>query len=78
MAVSEGQLYACDAGGKDIFQMKAPHEGIIVFGNESLGVSSEITHMVKDVFAIPGHNSLGAESLNVASAAAIVAAWWRM
>lgn len=69
-------LYICDAGGKNIYSIKTPEEGIIVFGNESLGVSGELMHKVKDVIAIPGDRTLGAESLNVASAAAIVAAWW--
>ena len=70
------QLYICDAGGKSIYSMVTPREGIIVFGNESLGVSGELMHKVKDVIAIPGERSKGAESLNVASAAAVVAAWW--
>ena len=77
MNIGAGKIYACDTDGTDIFQRQAPSEGIIVLGNESLGVSSEITDQVKDVFAIPGQFSLGAESLNVASAAAIIAAWWR-
>lgn len=70
-------IYVCDTDGKDIFQMTPPASGIIVLGNESLGVSGAISHQVKDVLAIPGHWSQGAESLNVASAAAIFAAWWR-
>jgi len=77
MSIGEGKLYVCDAGGKNINTIDPPREGIIVLSNESLGVSSEIMHQVKEVLAIPGDKSLGAESLNVASAAAIVAAWWR-
>ena len=76
LAMGDSKLFVCDAGGKNINEIKAPTEGIIVLGNESLGVSDEIMHQVKDVFAIPGDRSMGAESLNVASAAAIVAAWW--
>ena len=75
--IGAGHIYACDMEGKDIFKMEAPKEGIIVLGNESLGVSGDITHQVKEVLAIPGQWSLGAESLNVASAAAVIAAWWR-
>jgi RNA methyltransferase, TrmH family len=70
-------LMICDAGGKSIYSIEPPEQGIIVFGNESLGVSDDIMHQVKEVIAIPGDRSLGAESLNVASAAAIVASWWR-
>ncbi|MBK9106551.1 MAG: hypothetical protein IPL92_18830 [Saprospiraceae bacterium] len=76
LAIGDAKIFVCDAGGKNINDIMAPAEGIIVLGNESLGVSDEIMHRVKDVFAIPGDRSLGAESLNVASAAAIVAAWW--
>jgi TrmH family RNA methyltransferase len=71
------RLYICDTSGKSIYSMNAPKEGIIVLGNESLGVSEELMHQVKEVISIPGHHSLGAESLNVASAAAIIAAWRR-
>jgi TrmH family RNA methyltransferase len=77
MSIGEGKLYVCDAEGKSIHTINPPSEGIIVLSNESLGVSSDIMHQVKEVLAIPGDRSLGAESLNVASAAAIVAAWWR-
>lgn len=73
---ADNNLYICDTSGKSIFSMKAPQDGIIVFGNESLGVSEDIMHKVKDVITIPGDQRLGAESLNVASAAAIIAFWW--
>lgn len=76
LAISHGKIYVCDSDGKSINRIDPPAEGILVLGNESLGVSGEISHQVKEVFAIPGDRSLGAESLNVASAAAIVAAWW--
>ena len=76
MSVAEGKLYVCDADGKNINSINPPKDGIIVLSNESLGVSSDIMHQVKEVLAIPGDKRLGAESLNVASAAAIVAAWW--
>ncbi len=76
LSIGTGRIYVCDADGKDINSFNPPADGIIVLGNESLGVSGEIAHQVKEAFAIPGGRSLGAESLNVASAAAIVAAWW--
>jgi TrmH family RNA methyltransferase len=76
LSIGAGKIYVCDSDGKDINSFLPPVDGIIVLGNESLGVSGEIAHQVKDVFAIPKGRSLGAESLNVASAAAIVAAWW--
>lgn len=71
-----GQLYICDADGKDIRMTSPPGNGILILGNESFGVSDEITKMAKEKFAISGGRSHGAESLNVASAAAVIAAWW--
>jgi RNA methyltransferase, TrmH family len=73
---SASDLYICDTDGVNIHTMDAPLSGIIILGNESLGVSGELMHQVKEVIAIPSDRSLGAESLNVASAAAIIADWW--
>ncbi len=69
-------LYICDAEGKDINTTGPPVDGILILGNESLGVSDAMMEKAKEKFAIPGNRSLGAESLNVASAAAVIAAWW--
>ncbi len=69
-------LYICDTDGKSIYDFEAPAEGIIVLGNESLGVSDEMLHQVRDVISIPGAKHKNAESLNVASAAAVIASWW--
>ncbi len=69
-------LYVCDAEGTNINTISPPAYGIMILGNESLGVSEDIMQRVKQRFAIPGDRSLGAESLNVASAAAVIAAWW--
>ncbi len=77
MARVGNSIYICDSDGTNIYDIEPPEEGIIIFGNESLGVSDEIMHRVKDVIAIPGDYSLGAESLNVATAAAIIGSWWR-
>ena len=70
------RIYICDADGKHIDNITPPADGILVLGNESLGVSGDIMHQVEEVFAISNARSLGAESLNVASAAAIMAHWW--
>jgi TrmH family RNA methyltransferase len=70
------RIYICDADGKSIDSIPPPASGILVLGNESLGVSGDIMHQVEDVFAISRARSKGAESLNVASAAAIMAHWW--
>jgi len=77
LSIANGNIFVCDSEGANINAMEPPSEGILVLGNESLGVSDELMHQVKDILAIPGHYKLGAESLNVASAAAILANWWR-
>jgi TrmH family RNA methyltransferase len=76
LSIGGDKIYVCDSDGVSIHKIQPPTEGIIVLGNESLGVSGEITHQVREIIAIPGDRSLGAESLNVASAAAVIASWW--
>ena len=75
-AMADINLYACDMEGRSIDDTQPPEAGVFVLGNESLGVSDSMSHLVKEVFAIPGSSGRGAESLNVASAAAIMAHWW--
>jgi TrmH family RNA methyltransferase len=69
-------LIISDASGKNIYQTPPPDEGVVILGNESLGVSGDFMHRVKEIIAIPSSRSRGAESLNVASAAAVIASWW--
>ncbi len=68
-------VYACDMGGEDIQKQAPPAEGIFVLGNESQGISPDSRQNAKKIFAVSNQQSLGAESLNVASVAAIVGAW---
>jgi len=77
LSIGNNNLYVCDTEGTNIDGIDPPVDGILVFGNESLGVSDELLHQVKEILSIPGHRRLGAESLNVASAAAIMAHWWQ-
>ena len=77
LSIAGGNIYICDMEGTNINAIEPPADGILVLGNESLGVSDDLMHQVKDILSIPGHFKLGAESLNVASAAAILANWWR-
>ncbi|MGV9003413.1 TrmH family RNA methyltransferase [Flavobacterium sp.] len=59
--------------GKNIYKEKLPNEGIIVFGNEANGISAEIEKIIKNRIAIPQFGTIhGTESLNVATATAIV------
>src|SRR5690606_16406542 len=71
------RLFVCDTNGKNIYNITNPIDGILILGNEASGVSHELKLSASDVLSIPGERSLGAESLNVATAAAILAAWWQ-
>lgn len=68
-------VYVCDMDGVAIHTFAPPLEGIFVLGNESQGVSEELKTRADKVISISGEKSLGAESLNVASVAAIIGAW---
>jgi RNA methyltransferase, TrmH family len=64
--------------GTSIYKENLPQEGIIIFGNEANGISSEIEKMVQHRIAIPRFGSLQkTESLNVATATAIVLSEFR-
>ena len=63
-------------GGTDINTLSLPAEGIIVMGNESRGISPGILEHIQTRLYIPAYRE-GSESLNVATAAAIVCAAFR-
>lgn len=64
--------------GKNIYKEAFPNEGIIVFGNEANGISSEIEKNIKKRIAIPQFGEIQeTESLNVATATAIVLSEFR-
>ncbi|OUR94459.1 RNA methyltransferase [Flavobacteriales bacterium 34_180_T64] len=59
--------------GETIYSQELPSEGIIIFGNEANGISSKVEKFVNRKISIPKFGKLKAtESLNVATAAAIV------
>jgi len=66
------KLICSDLDGKDIFKFNKPGKSILVLSNESSGPSPEILRMADEKITIPGKGK--AESLNVASAAAIILA----
>lgn len=63
-------------GGTDINNTPLPCEGIIVLGNESQGISRELLQHIPVRLYIPSYRR-GSESLNVATAAAIICAAFR-
>ncbi|MEO6130867.1 MAG: TrmH family RNA methyltransferase [Saprospiraceae bacterium] len=76
IARAKDHLYICDMDGTNINICTPPVDGILILGNESFGVSDAFIENAKAKYSISGNRSLGAESLNVASAAAVMAAWW--
>ncbi|SMP20407.1 RNA methyltransferase, TrmH family [Algoriphagus winogradskyi] len=63
-------VYGAFLNGKNVHQMNQIQEGVILMGNESNGISTELEAVVTDKVTIPGFGE--AESLNVAIATAIL------
>ncbi len=59
--------------GENVYDMNLPYSGILVFGNESNGISHEVDKEITSRLAIPRFGDLQeAESLNVANSVAIL------
>ena len=74
-AVSEGMpVYGATMDGTPVYDCDLGREGIILFGNESKGISETLLRHVNKRITIPGppRPVAGIESLNVSMAAAIV------
>ena len=56
--------------GQNIYETALPDQGYILMGNESKGISGRLSDLVDLKLAVPRFG--GAESLNVAVAAAVV------
>lgn len=76
---SEVSIYAATLEGQDIATIKKIEEGIIVIGNESKGIGTELLNLINIKITIPQkarlNDSVGqgkAESLNAAVAAGII------
>lgn len=64
------KIFAAALDGKDINVMKGLKEGIIIIGNESKGISSELLALANEKITIPKKGV--AESLNAAVATGII------
>lgn len=65
-------VYGALLDGEDIHQIKLEKTGIIMLGNESVGISDALMPFITRKIMIPSFG--GAESLNVAAATAIICA----
>lgn len=72
------RLNAALLGGDNLFLLNPPEKEIILLGNESNGISSELIRLCDRKISIPAHPlKTGAESLNVSMAAAVLCAEFR-
>jgi len=65
---AKANVYKAEASGTDVFTVELQRPAVLVLGSESHGLSEEVERVGGTSIAIPG--SGGAESLNVAAAAA--------
>ncbi|HUW07078.1 MAG TPA: RNA methyltransferase [Williamwhitmania sp.] len=68
------EIYGTFLGGESIYQASLSTSGVLVMGNEGNGISPEVACIIDRNITIPSFMSgnFGAESLNVATATAIV------
>jgi TrmH family RNA methyltransferase len=71
------QIYACDLHGASIYKTDLAEQSILLMGSESHGISDEILHMANQKITIPSFSNSGIDSLNVATATAIVLSEFR-
>ena len=67
---SDVKIYLTDVGGKDINKIEPYKNSIIIFGNESQGISSKLNKLIDNKIAIRRIGNT--ESLNVAISAGII------
>lgn len=69
-------IYGTFMDGTSVFELPATGRGIIVFGNEAGGISENLIPFLQTRITIPpvNRNGIHVESLNVASAVAVVCA----
>lgn len=65
-------IYGAFMQGDNIYAHKFPQEGILVLGNEANGISRKIEAIINKKITIPQFGQQSAESLNVATATAII------
>jgi TrmH family RNA methyltransferase len=78
LAKAETPVFGTFMDGENIYTQSLPQNGIIVLGNEANGISAEIEALATQRIAIPRFGDLQqTESLNVATAAAIILSEFR-
>lgn len=75
ISASSAPVYGAVLDGEHLFNSSLSPSGFLVFGSEARGISEKVTKLLTEKLTIPRVG--GAESLNVASAAAIVCSEFR-
>jgi TrmH family RNA methyltransferase len=70
LSQKEYHSYATELQGKNIHKTELKYPAAVVIGNESQGISTEVSEICTEVISIPKYG--GAESLNAAMASAIL------
>lgn len=80
-----GNVYGTFLAGSSVWEAKLNENAVIVLGNESRGISEDLLPYIPEHLHIPGYRNIekgemsgSMDSLNVAAAAAIVCAAFRM
>ena len=70
-------IYASDLNGDSIYSTDFSEKTVLLMGSESHGISDEILSLVSKKVTIPTFSKSGVDSLNVATATAIVLSEYR-
>ncbi len=65
-------IYGAFMDGVSIYNCQLPKKGILILGNEANGISKEVEKTISQKISIPQSGSITTESLNVATAVAIL------
>jgi RNA methyltransferase, TrmH family len=76
-ALESHAVYACDLDGDSIYTTSFEKQSILLMGSESHGISNDILNLVNKKITIPTFSKSGIDSLNVATATAIVLSEFR-
>lgn len=70
-------VYGAFMDGKDVYGEDLPSDAVLILGNEANGISESCAAFVDHKITIPHYGLKTAESLNVATAGAIMMSTWR-
>lgn len=70
VAVLDVPVYGALLAGNNLYELKAPKEGVLIIGNESKGIRAPLLPFITNPVTIPRIG--GAESLNAAVATGIL------